>query len=45
MVNFCTALLERYVWKPVPETVDDADSVVNAPVDGEVPPIAGGLAR
>lgn len=35
----------RYVEKPVPETVLDADKVVNAPAAAAVPPIAGGLAR
>lgn len=30
---------------PVPDIVDDADNVVNAPVDAVVDPIGGGLAR
>jgi len=33
------------VLKPVPETVLDADSVVNAPAAAAVPPIAGGDAK
>lgn len=30
----------KYVENPVPETVDDADKVVKAPVDGVVAPTA-----
>jgi hypothetical protein len=37
--------LAQYVLKPVPLTVDEADSVVNAPAAAAVPPIAGGLAK
>ena len=35
----------KYVLKPVPDTVEEAESVVNAPAAGVVPPMAGGEAR
>jgi hypothetical protein len=35
--------LARYVEKPVPDTVDDAESVVNTPVEGVVAPIDDAL--
>jgi hypothetical protein len=37
--------LAKYVEKPVPDTVLEADSVVNAPAAAAVPPIEGGDAR
>jgi hypothetical protein len=35
----------KYVEKPVPDTVEDALRVVNAPVLAVVPPMAGGEAK